>query len=45
MNTIIYRGWKIEVTKYSYNVDCDDYLHTFDTEEEAEDFIDKIIEE
>ena len=42
--TIIYHGWTIEYNGNTYNVDCDDYLHSFATEEEAELFIDEKID-
>lgn len=35
-----YRGWVIDVCKNYYGVWCDDQYCKFDTEEEAEEFID-----
>lgn len=41
----IYHGWEIDYNNYTYNVDCDDYLHSFNTEDEAEQFIDNLLKE
>jgi len=39
-----YRGWSIECENKLYKVWCDDVLYHFTTEDEATDFIDRMIE-
>ena len=38
-----YRGWLVECENGLYKVWCDDILYSFNTEDEAEVFIDNMI--